>query len=148
MSFNVHLQYNKSATNKVTKDISDIAEMNGVLKDGTSILTPTIQFSASVADLAGVNYMYIGPFGRRSYFVTDIRSLPGGIVEVDGRVDVLYTYRGDIRACTGIISSQQSVYNLYLNDGSLQVRSDGKVLTKSFPSGFGSPHFVLAVAGS
>lgn len=148
MSFHVKLQYNKSALNKVSKSISDILEVSGVLKENTSILNPIITIRADLADLTGVNYMYISAFGHRSYFVTDIRSIAGGLVEISGKVDVLFTYKSDIRECYAIVSNQQNVYNLYLNDGSFRVRADSKVITTPFPSGFNGSSYVLAVAGS
>lgn len=149
MSFHIKLQFNKSPINQVKKSVSDILEVSGNLREDSSILNPVINIKADMADLTGVNYMYISAFGHRSYFVTDIRARLGGIVEISGRVDVLMTYKDDIKACKGIVSNQQNVYNLYINDGSFRVRADCKVCTTEFPSGFpDSNSYVLAIAGS
>lgn len=148
MSFHIKLQYNKSPVNQVSKSVTDVLEVNGKLREDSSILNPVINIQADLADLTGVNYMYISAFGHRSYFITDIRSRLGGIVEISGRVDVLMTYKDDIRDSKGIVSNQQNVYNLYLNDGSFRVRADGNVLTKNFPSGFSGSSYILAIAGS
>lgn len=148
MSFHIKLQYNKSPINQVSKSVSDVLEVSGKLREDSSILNPVINIQADLADLTGVNYMYISAFGHRSYFVTDIRARLGGIVEISGRVDVLMTYKDDIRDSTGIISNQQKIYNLYINDGSFRVRADSSVLTKNFPSGFTGSSYILAIAGS
>lgn len=91
--------------------------------------------------------MSIESFGR-SYFVNNIRSISNSLIEVTAHVDVISTYKNAIRRNSAIIRKQQNAWNLYLNDGSLRVYQNPDVIVKTFPSGFTTQEFVLAVAGS
>ena len=146
MSFQIKLGRNQSEENRLSKNITSITTVTGVLKDETSILRPVVLIQCDLADVRKVNYMEIPSFGRK-YFVTNIESVRQGLVAISGRVDVLSTYNSKIRSNTGIIRRQEKNWNLYLNDGVLKVYQNPKVQTKNFPSGFSSIEFVLAVAG-
>lgn len=147
MSFNIHLQINSSPKNKLDKTLEDVTTLSGCLKEKTSIIDPVIKIACDLSDIKYANYMTISEFGR-SYFITDIQSVHENIVEIYGHVDVLGTYKSQIRANKAIVRKQENVWNLYLNDGSFKVYQNPNVLTKEFPSGFTTQNFVLAVAGS
>ena len=142
----ITLQTNYSEPIRLNKDVSPIITLSGTLKDMTSIIDPVIRIQCDLSSLVGCNYMTIPDFGR-SYFITNIQSVTNDIVEVSGHVDVLSTYAEGIRSNTGIIRKQENDWNLYLNDGSLKVYQNPYVITKTFPSGFTTQEFVLAVAG-
>lgn len=146
MSFSITLQTNLSEKNRLDKTITDITTVTGTLKDRTSILNPTILIEGDISSVIACNYMTIPTFGR-SYFVNDIVSVHNNLYEISAHVDVLTTYKTGIRANTGITKRQASNYNLYLDDGSLKIYNNPKIVTKVFPSGFGTAEFVLAVAG-
>ena len=146
MSFQIKLGQNKSEDNRLSKNITSIETVTGVLKDETSILRPVVLIQCDLDDVKKVNYMEIPAFGRK-YFVTNIESVRQGLVAISGRVDVLSTYNSQIRSNTGIIRRQEKNWNLYLNDGVLKVYQNPKVQTKNFPSGFSTIEFVLSVAG-
>ena len=147
MSFSIILQTNYSELNKVDKDVSDILEATGDLRDESSILNPSILVQCSLESLVDCNYMTIASFGR-SYFVTDITSVRKNLVRIDGHVDVLSSFAAEIRNNVGIISKQEWDWNLYLNDGTFHTYQNPIVLTKAFPSGFTTQEFVLAIAGA
>lgn len=147
MSFSIILQRNNSEKNKVDKTLTTLSTMTGTLKNETSIIDPVIFFEASLSDLKNCNYCTISEFGR-SYFVNNIRSIRNGLVELTCHVDVLSTYKSQIREQFAIVKRQQENWNLYLNDGSFKVYQNPMVLTKQFPAGFSTPSFVMAVAGS
>lgn len=147
MSFNITLQKNYSEPIRMDKNITDITTVSGTLKASTSVIDPVIMIECDLGDVADCNYMTIPSF-KRSYFVTDIRSVSNNIVEFTCHVDVLSTYKNEIRQNQGIIKRQENLWNLYLNDGSLKVYQNPYVITKEFPSGFTSQNFILAVAGS
>lgn len=147
MAFNIVLQTNNSEPNRVTKSVSDIMTLSGVLKEETSIIDPVIKIECDLATVTGCNYLSIPAFGR-SYFVTNIRSVRNGLVEFSCHVDVLSSFADGIKANSAIVKRQENSWNLYLNDGSLKVYQNPIVLTKAFPSGFTTQEFVLAVAGS
>ena len=148
MSFNVVLQTSASEKNKLDKSITDVATVSGVLKENTSIVNPVIRIKADLSSYPTCNYMTISDFGR-SYFVTDIKSINGGFVEISGHCDVLSTYKTQILTNHAIISRSERNWNLYLNDGSLHVYQYPDVYTKPFPYAVGGGEtFVLAIAGS
>lgn len=147
MAFNIVLQTNNSEPNRLTKSISDIITVSGVLKEETSIIDPIIKIECDLSTVTGCNYLSIPTFGR-SYFVNNIRSVRNGLVEFSCHVDVLSSFADGIRSNTAIVKRQENKWNLYLNDGSFKVYQNPNVLTKAFPSGFTTQEFVLAVAGS
>lgn len=146
MSFSLVLQRNLSDNHALDKVLEDVATVTGTLKDGTSLMTPTIILEGNPSTWATVNYMSISAFGRM-YYVTDIKTLRTGLVEVSGKVDVLTTYNAQIRACTGIVRRQENSWNLYLDDGTFKVYQNPQIQQLTFPGFFDSLTFVLAVAG-
>ena len=147
MSFNIVIKRNNSENNKVTKDTTTITTLTGTLKENTSIINPVILTEISMENIKDANYMTISQFDR-SYFITDIKSIRNGIVEIYGHVDVLSTYANQIKLSKAIIKRQEVSWNLYLNDGSFRIYQNPVVATKSFPSGFTTQEIVLAIAGS
>lgn len=147
MSFPIHLMVNDSEDIALTKVTTTITTLEGVLKEESSIMTPTVLLEYPVTSLAVCNYAYIPDF-QRYYFITDVRSIRATLTEVSLRVDVLSTYAESIRACTGIVARQANKWNLYLDDGSFKTYSNPNVLTKAFPGEFPFHFsFILAVAG-
>lgn len=144
MSFTINLQTNYSDVNVLDKNITNISSVSGVLKEQTSIINPVIKIEGTLP--TGVNYMTIPDFGR-SYFITDIQSVNNDIFEITGRVDVLTTYKNQIRGCTGIVARQESNWNLFLDDGSFKTYQNEIIKLAVFDSGFSVNQFVLAVAG-
>lgn len=147
MSFSIILQTNKTEMNALDKSITNITTVTGTLKAGTSITNPIIIIAGDLSNVTGCNYMTISEFGRK-YFVTDIISIKDNLFEVHGKCDVLTSFKTEIRSNRAIIRRQMNAFNAYLNDGSFRVYQNPSVVTKSFPAGFSTQEFVLAVAGS
>lgn len=149
--FSCVLYTNNSDRNVVDKDLTQQFDLTILFKDSTSITDPTLIFSytsdQSIPKYKVVNYAYIPTF-RRYYFVNNFRWVRDNIVELDCHVDVLMSFKTEIRANDAIILRQQNKYNLYLNDGVFKVYQNPIVLTREFPAGFTTQSFVLAVAGS
>lgn len=147
MAFNITLQINNSDKHALDKSVSDIATLSGVLKGNTSIIDPVIIFDGDVSSYVNCNYMTISTFGR-SYFVNNITSIRNGLFEISAHVDVLSSFKTQVRGNSAIVRRQENEWNLYLNDGVFKVYQNPVILTKEFPNGFSTPEFVLAVAGS
>lgn len=147
MSFHIYMQHNASEPERLSKKLTNIIEMEGTLKNETSIIDPTLLVYGAMSNFVKVNYMYIPSFARY-YYVTDIRSIKNNLFEIDGHVDVLMTYRSQIRKNKAVIRRSEKNYNLYLNDGSIKAQQNPKVQTKAFGSGFTTEKFILAIAGS
>lgn len=147
MSFTIDLQISMSDKIEMDKTITTIASLDGTLKDATSIIDPVILVEGDLSQFAQCNYMTIPVFGR-SYFVTNIRSIRNDLFEISAHVDVISTWKSEIRGNLAIVKKQQNDWNLYLNDGTFHTYQNPMVLAKQFPTGFNTLEFVLAVAGS
>lgn len=143
----VSLYVNYSEPNRLSKNISAIGSFSGNLKGECSVINPTILIEAG--NISGANYMYIGSFGRY-YYITDIVSVRDGLWMVSGHVDVLTTYASSIRACSALVSRQESDYNLYLTDDRFLVDTRREYSTIAFPgrAPSGGDSLVLTIAGS
>lgn len=120
MSFEIKLQSNQSEPHKLSKSISTVRTITGVLKDECSIVDPVILVKAGVDSIVGINYLTL-PSLNRSYFVTDFVSKTSNLTEIYCHIDVLSTYRSQIRAHTAILARAETKgnYELTLNDGSI-----------------------------
>lgn len=142
----IEFYVNQSEKNKLDKTLVSAFNLNGELKEDCSIIDPVIKIVADVSSMASVNYLYIASFGRY-YFINNVISINNDICEVHAHVDVLSTYKDEIRAQRAIVSRQEKKWNLYLNDGVFKTYQNPYIITKAFSSGFTSQHFVLSIAG-
>lgn len=146
MSFAITFGRNRSEVNKMDKDVATIATYNGVLKNGSSIIDPVITIDGDITSVVNANYITIPSFSR-SYFIKDIVSVSNRLFEVSAHVDVLSSFKSQIRNNYAIVYRQKDLWNLYLDDGSFKIYQNPIVTTKSFPQGFTEQEFVLAIAG-
>ena len=150
MSFNIVLQTNASEANKLDKSLTDIATLTGTLRADTSIIDPVFRIEGDLSSYINTNYCTVAAFGR-SYFVNNIRSLRAGLFEIDCHVDVLSSFKTQIRTNRAIMHRSERNWNLYLNDGSLKMtQRPEKIVTQQFSNGnaFVNHHsYVLILAG-
>lgn len=150
MSFRIRFGRCDSTKNKIVKDIHwpDGGNRTGELRGECEITDPVILVPAGAGAFTGLNYFYIEEFGR-FYFITKIRSVRTGMVEVSGHVDVLTSYATYIVNQSAIFSNLQSGYNKMINDQSFKVYQDRFVINDfPFPQSFNTFEYVLAMAGS
>lgn len=142
--------YTNNSDNKVvTKDITQLAVLNGTLRDNCSMIDPVITVSSNSVNnaiAAACNYAKIAQFGRY-YFVTDI-ILKGQLWEIHMHVDVLASFQTQLKSLDAVIARNENRYNLYLNDGYFKTYQNPHVSIKPFPSGFTDQYYVLSVAGA
>ena len=144
--------YKSIADNRLLDKSSKITVIDTIdtahIKDDTSIISPSIVLSyKKISTLRKCNYLYIPSMGRY-YYVNDIVLKQGGMYELKCHIDVLMTYKGDIRNITTLILRQENVNNPYIEDSQLLVRANrvyekhtiGKV-------GDGTDHYYLTVNG-
>lgn len=142
----INFYVNQSEKNRLDKTLTSAFDLNGELKEDCSIIDPVIKIVSDVSSMASVNYMYIPSFDRY-YFINNVISINNDICEVHAHVDVLSTYKDEIRAQRAIVSRQEKKWNLYLNDGVFKTYQNPYIITKAFSSGFTSQHFILTIAG-
>ena len=142
------LYENKSDEIKMNKELTTIATYNGYMRDESSFTNPTVLIEGvfNITNNSNANYMFL-PDYRRYYYITDIIQKRSNLVEIHARVDVLMSFKNEIKTCSGIIKKSSNKYNLYLDDGSLKIYQNKLLITKEFPSGFSNPHFVMISAG-
>lgn len=145
--FDVILYTNKSERNKLNKDITRIETVSGSLTNESSLTDPTILIEAPLSTIVNCNYIHIPAFGRY-YFVSDPVAVRTNLWRLKCERDVLMSWKNEILNQEAIVESQENLFNLLINDGSLQVYSNPNVITKSFPNGFSDNYdMVLAVLG-
>lgn len=152
MPFTIKFQQTPSANNQIGKEITDVLTLEGSLRNETSVLDPVIRIELKEDDISEknffqCNYCTIERFNRK-YFIRDMRSLRNNLVEVSCHVDVLETYKDEIKDLNAIIRRQENNWNLLLDDGCLMTYQDPIVILKRFPQAFTNESIILAVAGS
>lgn len=142
------LYENKSDERVLNKSISTVATYEGYLRDESSITNPIVLIEGvfNIGNNSNANYMYL-PDYRRYYYITDIIQKRANLVEIHGRVDVLMSFKDEIKNCSGIVKKQANKWNLYLDDGTLKVYQNKILITKEFPSGFTTNNFILVTSG-
>lgn len=144
----IKLYQNKSEMTKVSKSITEIAAYNGTLRDKScSVVDPKILFESSNPPEDLVNYMYIPKFNRY-YFVYSIDSIRKDLWQITGHVDVLMSFKSDIKASTQLIARQENRKNNYLVDSSLPIGVKRQFKCIEFGDAFvENPYYILTVMG-
>lgn len=161
--FQIQLGTNTSAMNVVDKEFTQLFSAQGTLRAPSSIIDPvvTVLLSNREEYRASCNYAYIPAFNRY-YYVTNIVAVEGvidttaetpqphQIWEFHLHVDVLMSFKEQIRAQSAVVARQENTYNLMLDDGFFMTYQNPKLQTKLFsvPDPFETQEFVLVVAGS
>lgn len=147
MAFTINLYNTSSEPEVVDKSLSSQQTLQGQLKDGTSIIDPIIL--CNISNIPTSNYMYIDSF-HRYYFIKDIKSAYNGLIEISAHVDVLMTYKSNIRGCNALIERQEKSYNKYLVDSLIPVDNQNIISSKKFSQnvGFNKNNLVLTYSAS
>lgn len=129
----IKLYVSRDEKNVLHKVLFDESEIEGRLKDETSITDPTIIINHHNPAL--YNYVYIQEFNRY-YFITDIRSIRNNIWEISMHVDVLMTYKDQIKTCSAVIdTSEETGINDYLSNDVYKATVKNKTDIINFPYG-------------
>lgn len=132
----VFLYKTTSPPNKVKKTLNEKTEINDVrfIEDGSlDVLNPSIliSYNSDIGTITKFNYLRIPKFDR--YYFIDKISTEGGLIRIDGKVDVLMSHKDDILSSKQYIIRQQSKNNSpYLEDNMLPIRSDHNYYAKPF----------------
>ena len=132
------LYINNSDNRTLNKSLTEISTIDIKLKNETEIINPVAIISGSIPSAA--NYAYISALNRY-YYITGQRILPGKILEVSLREDVLMSWRVFLIQKAQVIAERSSnVPNKKLPD-SVPVLANRNVIYKKFngaSEGFGS----------
>lgn len=114
---NVIFYHSTSDKRKVDKSLNNISTLSCDILDDTSILNPRLKIKYN-SNLLSSNYIYIPAFNRY-YFITNITTSKG-YLWIDATVDVLMSFKTEIKATKAIIKRQERQFNKYLNDEEYQ----------------------------
>jgi hypothetical protein len=145
----ITLYTNESEKNKLEKTITNSILLEGNLRDESSIINPIILISSNKEDIPYMyNYAYIPAFGRY-YFITDIESVRTGIWRVSMHVDVLMSYKEQIKNLNVIINnSEETGANNYLSGNQWITNVKNTTNIVNFPNGLNdNGEFILITAG-
>lgn len=138
------LYNNNSENNKLNKDIVKIVELEGYLREETSLINPQIMiefypevFGKYVKDdnqiyviydgikitwdtfinqyVLSANYLYIPDFNRY-YFINDITSVRNNLWRLTTHVDVLMSYQKEISETNAFVSRNEFSYDNMVKD--------------------------------
>lgn len=136
--------------NKIHKEgqLQQIDSISGTLREGSSIVNPSILIEGDVSKFVKCNYIAIPEFGRR-YFVENITSETNELFRVTAHVDVLSTYAAEIDKMDCVIRrhESQALSSGFLDDGKLMTDVDEETWTVSFPDGFANESLILVTTG-
>lgn len=142
------LFFNASERKVIGKSLQNLGTTTGILKGDASITSPVFILQSDNDYLSGVNYLYWQETGRY-YYIDDIELMTGGRMAVYCSVDVLESFKNQIKAQTVILSKQENLANMYYNDGSFIKDTRAFYTILNFPYGFNEVgEFILINAGA
>ena len=142
----VILYKNSSENNVIGKSLVQIKSVECNLKNDVSIVNPTfvLSYTDSILDS---NYCFIPKFNRY-YFIDEIIPITGDRSIIKCKVDVLESFKDDIKSLTAIINKQETIADKFIDDGSWIVENKDFLQSYNFSNGFNdSGEFILITAG-
>lgn len=139
---------NESDAILVDKKITTISSIaNAKIINETDIVNPSIIVSRNFYDsiILKANYLYIDNL-KRYYYINNI-SFAESMIVIDCTVDVLMSYKSEIRNITCTVTRNENLKNGYLNDENYNIQAYKQVVCKMFPNGINNDSIILMTAG-
>lgn len=139
---------NESDAIVVSKKITSISSINNAkIINETDIVNPSIIVSRNFYDsiILKANYLYIDKLDRY-YYINNI-SFAESMIVIDCTVDVLMSYKKQIRNLTCTVTRNENLKNGYLNDDNYNIQAYKQVVCKMFPNGINNDSIILMTAG-
>lgn len=112
-----------------TKQLAMSANYDCNFKNGCSLLNPTLLLELDTSSFPSYTEFQIG---NRYYKITDIRTVRNNLFEIEGRVDVLATYKTEIGTSTEYVTRSASSSNGMLVDSLYPTKADPTFESKLF----------------
>lgn len=143
---NITLYVNNSEKNKIGKNLTNDFSLSGTLRDATNIINPVILIELN--EIGNYNYCYIPNFNRY-YFITDITVIRTGLFAISLMVDVLESFKTNIKNLSVILLNTQNVgTNNYLPSQVFRNNVKSRTDIINFPNGLNDAgEFILITAG-
>ena len=143
----IDLMYNSDEITRVDKSPTLVTSYPDCqFKDAVSVTDPVITMTGDI-DWSQVNYFYIPVLGRY-YYITEPVSRNNGLWEIRGHVDVLNSFKTQIRQQTALVKRQQFDYNLELPDNQLPTLQSSAIQYLKFPGVFDDYQIVIPILGN
>lgn len=139
---------NESDAIVVSKKITSISSINNAkIINETDIVNPSIVVSRNFYDslILKANYLYIDKL-ERYYYINNI-SFAESMIVIDCTVDILMTYKKQIRNLTCTVTRNENLKNGYLNDDNYNIQAYKQVVCKMFPNAINNDSIILMTAG-
>lgn len=124
-----------------TAYLTETGRISGTLRAPVSLCDPVIVFEQ--LNVPTWNYVYISDFNRY-YYVTDIVSTAAKLWSANLHIDVLNTYKNQIKQQHAVIARQENSYNSMLPDPLMPVKAGRDIETAALADPaddhFGSNH--------
>lgn len=142
----LNLFQNNSDKNVMWKQITTKANLEGTLREQCSVIDPVIQVQGiSASDIPYINYCEITEFGRY-YYINDIVCV-GKLYELHCHIDVLMTYKDQVKSIPAVIARQENVNNVMLTDGLIKTYANPEIEIRRSSGGFTDFQYIFCVAG-
>lgn len=143
---NLNIFQNNSDVNVVWKQLTPKTQLQGTLREDCSIIDPIIKVQGiGASDLPFINYCEIVEFGRY-YYIKDIVCV-GNLYELRCHIDVLMTYKDQIKNIPAVIARQETNNNVMLTDGMIKTYADPIIEIRKASGGFTDFQYIFCVAG-
>ena len=109
-----------------------------------SVVRPVLKVSSGLIGQS-VNYVYVDELER--YYYIRNWTMENGYVTLECEVDVLMSFKDEIKERNVIVKRNQYLFNMYLEDSQYKVQNRTSVRTVVFPSGFNGHQIILGVVG-
>ena len=142
----INIFNNSSEPIALEKNLTELFQTNGVLKDETSVINPV--FLIKNANLVKANYVVV-PTLNRAYFINNIVSVNTNLWELHCHVDVLTTYANNIKNLLAVVRRQNNKFNLFLDDPEFKSYVSTFEQTLLFPNSISSSgkNYLLLTSG-
>lgn len=141
---NITLYSTSSERNRVVKDLGNSLTITGNLKQGLSIINPTIIIAYNNS-VYNYNYVYIPEF-RRYYFIENINII-NNTLELSLHEDVLMSNSADILRSKATITRGSSG-SKYLNDVRIKNTAQHTLTHRRIGTGFtAQDEYIVVIAG-
>lgn len=125
---------------------ANVRTLEGYCRESFNIENPSILIEDNSL-LSDYNYMYIREYDHY-YFIDPPVPERTGLYRINGHVDVLMTYKSEIKSLSGIVGRNQNEYNRMLIDERLKFLGFKVINTIAFPNSMKEGEcYMLAVNG-
>lgn len=124
MSVEIRIGHTRKRKNSISHNLPTYKTFQCLIKEDTSIYSPTITISTTEQLINGAyNYSYM-PLNSNYYWIEDVRSVSNNLYELDLKIDVLASYKSQILSNTCYVKYSSNYWKKFLPDSRLSQNSN------------------------